>query len=127
MKRSALKIVSVILVLMFALLALASCIGEAETKTATEVLKTALGQSFSSELKKGSVQIIANDLPVGPVVGSFDVKGYFDGEKKIPVTGISMSGKLSDVLNSIRLSEKITVKDNYQGPEKALLIKLSII
>ena len=51
----------------------------------------------------------------------------FDGEKKIPVTGISMSGKLSEVLNSIRLSEKTVAKDNYKGPAIALLKNLSII
>jgi hypothetical protein len=45
----------------------------------------------------------------------------------VPVTGISMSGKLSDVLNSIRLAEKVAVKDNYQGPEKALLKNMNII
>ena len=67
------------------------------------------------------------DLYNDYIGGEIRLAYYFDGEKKIPVTGISMSGKLSDVLNSIRLSEKITVKDNYQGPEKALLIKLSII
>ena len=67
------------------------------------------------------------DLYNDYIGGEIRLAYYFDGEKKIPVTGISMSGKLSDVLNSIRLAEKVTVKDNYQGPEKALLKQLSII
>ena len=121
MKRSALKIVSVILVLMFALLALASCIGEAETKTATEILKTALGQSFSSELKKGSVQIIANDLPVGPVVGSFDVKGYFDGEKKaLALIGSAVLEKDEETLE-IDVSEFVDAEKGVAVKSEALL------
>lgn len=121
MKRSALKIVSVILVLMFALLALASCIGEAETKTATEVLKTALGQSFSSELKKGSVQIIANDLPVGPVVGSFDVKGYFDGEKNaLALIGSAVFEKDEETLE-IDVSEFVDAEKGVAVKSEALL------
>ena len=121
MKRSALKIVSVILVLMFALLALASCIGEAETKTATEVLKTALGQSFSSELKKGSVQIIANDLPVGPVVGSFDVKGYFDGEKNaLALIGSAVLEKDEETLE-IDVSEFVDAEKGVAVKSEALL------
>ena len=67
------------------------------------------------------------DLYNDYVGGEIRLAYYFDGEKKIPVTGISMSGKLSEVLNSIRLAEKITVKDNYQGPEKALLKNMSVI
>lgn len=121
MKRSALKIVSVILVLMFALLALASCIGEAETKTATEVLKTALGQSFSSELKKGSVQIIANDLHVGPVVGSFDVKGYFDGEKNaLALIGSAVLEKDEETLE-IDVSEFVDAEKGVAVKSEALL------
>ncbi len=67
------------------------------------------------------------DLYNDYIGGEIRLAYYYDGEKKVPVTGISMSGKLSDVLNAIRLAEKVVVKDNYQGPEKALLKNLSII
>ncbi len=67
------------------------------------------------------------DLYNDYIGGEIRLAYYFDGEKKIPVTGISMSGKLSDVLNSIRLAEKTTVKDNYQGPEVALLKGMNIL
>ena len=50
-----------------------------------------------------------------------------DGKTKTPVTGISMSAKLSDVLNCIRLSEKVVVKGAYEGPEKVLIKGVSII
>lgn len=49
---------------------------------------------------------------------------YHDGEKVTPITGISVAGKLSDVLNSIELSENTIVNNGYTGyagPEKAVL------
>ena len=67
------------------------------------------------------------DLYNDYIGGEIRLAYYYDGEKKVPVTGISMSGKLSEVLNSIRLSEKVAKKDNYQGPEKALLKNIEII
>ena len=46
---------------------------------------------------------------------------YHDGNKITPVTGISISGSLTEVLNHIRLSSATTVYNGYCGPEKALL------
>ena len=46
--------------------------------------------------------------------------------KTLPVTGISISGKLSEVLGSIRLSEKKGLFDSYVGPEKALLTGMTV-
>ena len=51
---------------------------------------------------------------------------YRDGEKTIPVTGVSITGSLSQVLSSIRLCETIGVHDGYMGPEKALLTGMKI-
>lgn len=52
---------------------------------------------------------------------------YFDGEKKIPLTGISISGKLSDALNSIRLSCVVKQTGRYLGPKCALLGGIEIV
>ena len=52
---------------------------------------------------------------------------YFDGEKKIPVTGISISGKLSDALNSIQLSNEATVAGRYSGPKLARFEGIEIV
>lgn len=52
---------------------------------------------------------------------------YFDGEKKLPVTGISISGKLSDALNSIRLSSCVKQCGRYLGPKYALLEGIEIV
>lgn len=51
---------------------------------------------------------------------------YCDGETTTPVTGISISGKLSDVLNHIRLSGKTATFGGYHGPEQAVLKEMKI-
>ena len=51
---------------------------------------------------------------------------YHDGEKRIPVTGISITGSLKQVLSSIRLSQDIAVFNGYQGPGKAILQDMKI-
>ena len=50
-----------------------------------------------------------------------------DGEKVTPVTGISMSAKLSDVLGSMRLSEKRDVSGSYEGPVRLLMKGVSVL
>lgn len=52
---------------------------------------------------------------------------YFDGEREIPVTGISISGKLSDALSSMRLSEKESVYESYMGPALAAFDGIEIV
>lgn len=51
---------------------------------------------------------------------------YRDGEKTVPVTGVSITGSLKQVLSSIRLSETTGIHDGYMGPEKALLTGMKI-
>ncbi len=52
---------------------------------------------------------------------------YFDGEKKIPLTGISISGKLSDAMNTLKLSNRCTTSGRYRGPEYALFEGIKIV
>ena len=51
---------------------------------------------------------------------------YHTAGKVIPVTGISISGKLSQVLGSIRLSPEVTTRNGYHGPERAILSDMKI-
>ena len=51
---------------------------------------------------------------------------YFDGEKRVPVTGISISGPLGQALNHIRFSSETAVFDGYSGPGKAILSGMKI-
>ncbi len=66
------------------------------------------------------------DLYNDYIGGEIRLGYYFDGEKKTPVTGVSISGSLKAALNSIRLFGTPTVKGGYKGPEKALLQGLKI-
>ena len=51
---------------------------------------------------------------------------YRDGETLLPLTGISISGKLSQVLSTIRLSSDTAVFRGYQGPAQAILSHMKI-
>ena len=51
---------------------------------------------------------------------------YCDGAKRLPVTGISIAGKLQDVLNQMTLSAEIAMHDGYMGPAKAVLSGMKI-
>lgn len=51
---------------------------------------------------------------------------YCDGETVTPVTGISISGKLSEILDHIRLSAQTTIYNGYSGPDKAILSHMKI-
>ena len=52
---------------------------------------------------------------------------YYDGQKVIPLTDVSISGKLSEALKSMRLSNTTTVRDSYEGPDRALFRNISIL
>lgn len=52
---------------------------------------------------------------------------YFDGEREIPVTGISISGKLSEALSHMRLSSETTVYEGYAGPKLARFEGIEIV
>jgi len=52
---------------------------------------------------------------------------YFDGEREIPVTGISISGKLSVALANMRLSKDATTYEGYHGPKCAIFEGIEIV
>ena len=51
---------------------------------------------------------------------------HHNAGKTTPVTGISISGKLSEVLNSIRFSQETTTAGGYTGPAKAILTGMKV-
>ena len=67
------------------------------------------------------------DLYNDYIGGEIRLAYYFDGEKTVPVTGISMSGKLSAVLAGMRLSEKTEISGAYDGPAKLLMQDIAIL
>ena len=58
--------------------------------------------------------------------GEIRLAYYHNGEKSLPVTGISITGSLKAVLSSIRLSTETAVHDGYCGPKKAILEGMKI-
>lgn len=66
------------------------------------------------------------DLYNDYIGGEIRLAYLVEGDKATPITGISVSGKLSDALASLRLSSCETMKGNYYGPDKALCKGLKI-
>lgn len=58
--------------------------------------------------------------------GEIRLACYHDGERSLPVTGISIAGKLQEVLCAIRLSGDTAVHDGYVGPSHAILNHMKI-
>lgn len=52
---------------------------------------------------------------------------YFDGEREIPVTGISISGKLSVAIANMRLSSEAVTYEGYNGPKCAIFDGIEIV
>ena len=66
------------------------------------------------------------DLYNDYIGGEVRLAYYHDGEKITPVTGISITGSLKQVLGGIRLSKTVSVHDGYNGPDKAILADMKI-
>ncbi|RKX86849.1 MAG: hypothetical protein DRP58_03915 [Spirochaetes bacterium] len=62
-----------------------------------------------------------SDFSMDSITGDFGseirLAYYYDGREKIAVTGGSITGKISTVIDSISLSENIITDDGYMGPE----------
>lgn len=66
------------------------------------------------------------DLSSDYVGGEIRLAYYRHNGRRIPVTGISISGSVQEVLESMRLSRKTLVFDGYAGPAKAMFDKFQI-
>ena len=67
------------------------------------------------------------DLYNDYIGGEIRLAYYHDGEKVVPMTGISMSAKLSEVLATVKLSEKTDVIGGYEGPVRLLMRGVSVL
>lgn len=74
-------------------------------------------------LSMSGLQVDAYNDYIG---GEVRLAYYNDGTTIIPVTGISITGKLSEVLSSIRLAKETAIHDRYIGPKKAILSGMKI-
>lgn len=73
-----------------------------------------------------SMSGIQTDFYADYVGGEIRLAYWHDGETVRPVTGVSISGKLSDVLNHIRFSTECALFGNYYGPKKAVIEGMNI-
>lgn len=82
--------------------------------------------SEGAYLEVRSMSGLQVDLFNDYIGGEIRLAYYCDGEKITPVTGISITGSLKQVLASIRLSAEIAADDGYTGPKKAILSDMKI-
>ena len=110
----------------------ASYLGE-EATGALGCLKAECGTMSENELRSrpyfrcASMSGLQVDIYNDYIGGEVRLAYYFDGEREIPVTGISISGKLSECLSEMRLSEEKTVYESYCGPKFAYFSKIEIV
>lgn len=96
------------------------------------IFKLALGNRSVDELKKEpylevvSMSGIQVDLLSDYIGGEVRLGYYFDGTKVKSVTGISISGSLSNVLKNMYLSNEEEKQGRYSGPKLTLFKGFSI-
>ena len=67
------------------------------------------------------------DLYNDYIGGEIRLAYYFDGKKTVPVTGISMSGKMSAALAALRLSDRMVTEGAYEGPQYLMLKGMTVL
>ena len=89
---------------------------------------TAAADSFTSGyyLEVVSMSGLQVDFYNDYIGGEVRLAYYHDGENTVPVTGVSISGKLSQVLDKILFSSERAVQGGYFGPTKAALRDMTI-
>ena len=90
------------------------------------------GSKSSVELRAAPhLEVVAfSDFTVNPNSGDFGGEirlGYwFDGKKRVPVTGGSVTGSLLENRGGLRLSRELALSGSMHGPEALLLPKVSV-
>ena len=74
-----------------------------------------------------SLSGIQLDLYNDYIGGEIRLAYLHEGDRTTPLTGITMSAKLSEVLATLRLHEQTCVYDEYEGPVKLLLKDVSVL
>ena len=96
-------------------------------------IRTECGTLTDEELSRAPYFRIASmsgmqiDIYNDYIGGEVRLAYYFDGEREIPVTSVSISGKLSEALSSMRLSDTETLYESYVGPKGAAFYTVDIV
>ena len=92
----------------------------------------ATGSATKADLQAGpylevlSMSGLQVDFYSDYIGGEVRLAYYHDGDKILPVTGISITGSASQVLNSLHLSQTQGIYDSYIGPDKAILESMKV-
>ncbi|MBR2612332.1 MAG: hypothetical protein IKC72_04605 [Clostridia bacterium] len=78
-------------------------------------------------LKVASMSGLQLDIYNDYIGGEVRLAYLVDGERVTPITGISLSGKLSDALSSMRLSDTVYAEGSYEGPALARFSGIDIV
>lgn len=94
-------------------------------------MDVALGTAGNADLSGSWLQVISMsglqvDLHNDYIGGEVRLAYYHQGDKMVPMTGISIAGKVSQVLKSIRLWDSPAVYGGYRGPARAILQDMQI-
>ena len=84
------------------------------------------GEETGPYLEVMSMSGIQTDFYSDYVGGEIRLAYWHDGETVRPVTGVSISGKVSEVLNHIRFSKETALLGNFHGPRKAVIESMNI-
>ena len=95
---------------------------DVETGTLTDA-ELESGRYFECVSMSGLQVDVVNDYIGGEVRLAY----LHENGRKTPLTGISISGKLSEVLSDMRLSDRRTIFGAYGGPAKARLRHIEIV
>ena len=90
---------------------------------AGSVKKSDMPETYLEIISMSGLQV---DFYTDYIGGEVRLAYYHDHGKITPVTGISVSGKLGEMLNQIRLSADCALQGSYYGPEQAILTGMSI-
>lgn len=78
-------------------------------------------------IEAASLSGLQVDLYNDYIGGEIRLAYYFDGQETRPVTGITMSAKLSDVLRHLRLTANTCAEGAYEGPERLMMRDVAIL
>ncbi|MBR1868072.1 MAG: hypothetical protein IJ800_05795 [Clostridia bacterium] len=59
--------------------------------------------------------------------GEIRLAYYHEGDKVTPITGVSMSGRLSEVLKKVRFSDSSVIREEYKGPKFTVFEEMNVI
>lgn len=66
------------------------------------------------------------DIYSGNFGGEVRLAKYFDGQKYIPVTGLTIGGNIHELKSHMRFSKEISNIKGYSGPKACLITKMSV-